>query len=138
MDTISLAELLELYPSYVSMLDQQFQYQNVFTGTANPDILHKTLAFETRAIRDAESVHDSFPLVIYSPREYRGIYYNSQMIEYLVSHGFVVAATPNKDKVSAVRQSQVNADILLTNLRDLQFVKGYASQLQNVDADRSL
>jgi dienelactone hydrolase len=45
-------------------------------------------------------------------------------------------ATPNKDQVDAVNQSQVTADILLTNLADLQFTKAFASQMDNVDADR--
>lgn len=108
-------------------LDRQFQYQRIFTAaSADPDILHGFLDLETRALRDARAISGSFPLVIYSPREYRGIYYNSQLIENLVSHGYIVAVTPNKDRVDAVRQSQLTADVLMVNIEDLQFVKGYA------------
>ena len=114
-------------------LDKNFVNQAIFTGPSDPEKLHSFLNIPTRAIFEAEAVAGSFPLIIYSPREYRGVYYNTQLIEHLVSHGFIVAVTPNKDLLSASIQSPPTTETLMTQADDLRFVKGFMSSFPNVD-----
>ena len=117
-------------------MDQNFVNQPIFTGPSNPEKLKSFLELPTKAIYEAEAREGSFPLIIYAPREYRGVYYNTQLIEYLVSHGFIVAVTPNKDLMSATVQSPPSTEVLMTHVNDLRFVKGFMSQFPYVDMSR--
>lgn len=117
-------------------LDQNFVSQMIFTGPSDQEKLKSFLDLPTRAVAEAEPVAGSFPLVIYSPREYRGVYYNTQLIEYLVSHGFIVAATPNKDFYSASVQGPLTTGVMMAHVDDLRYVKGFMSHFPHVDMGR--
>ena len=114
-------------------LDQRFTNQTIFTGPADAQKIGSFLDLDTRALAEAHAVEGSFPLIIYSPREYRGVYYNTVLIEHLVSHGFIVAATPNKDFMSASIQGALSTDVLMAHIDDLRFVKGFMSDFPHVD-----
>ncbi len=117
-------------------LVENFTNQTIFTGPADASKIGAFLELGTQAIQDATPIEGEFPLIIYSPREYRGVYYNTQLIEYLVSHGFIVATTPNKDNQSATVQSAPTTEILAVNTDDLRYVKGFMTKFPNVDPSR--
>lgn len=93
-------------------------------------------AFERRVVAtaDAPPAPGPFPLVLYAPGVGGSADENADLFEHLASHGYVVVASTNlgaSDKT--VEESLVGVE---PQVRDLQFLMGYASTLPSVDPGR--
>jgi len=121
------------------ILDEAFINQRLFSnlGTANKDYLAKFLDFPTTVIKNGEAKEGAFPLLLFVNREYRGIHTNTVMMEYLASHGYIVATTPSKDHEKSYQDGMSDLRLIHANLSDIKFVKGYMHQFPNVDANKT-
>ncbi len=125
----------ELSVDEKKQLDENFINQRSFLGQAKKDLMRATLTLKSTAKMNANTKSGKFPLVLYAPRESRGAYLNTVLCEYLASNGYVVACTPNK-WVSDRQNRRPAAEDVMSNVQDLQFVKGFMRELANVDRDR--
>lgn len=92
------------------------------------------LGMPLRAIRDAEALVGSFPVVIYAPSFSSVSWENADLCEYLASHGFVVIASASL----GANSRNMTADLAGANAqaRDISFLIGYARTLAHADPCR--
>jgi len=112
--------------------EKKFFDTEIWTGTPNVERMRAVLDTPTTAIKNAPAVAGKFPLILYSPREHRGSLMNTVLLEYLASHGYVVAAIPNKSRHPA------SNDIVThhrASAEDIRFLKRYTQNLDNVDPE---
>lgn len=85
------------------------------------------------AVRNARSLSDRFPLIIYAPSFSSVSWENADLCEHLASFGYVVIAAP---AMGEHRES--TQDVAGTNAqaRDISFLIGFASSLQDIDLSR--
>jgi hypothetical protein len=86
---------------------------------------------EMAAIRNAPHQEGSFPLIIYNQDLSRGIVENATMLEYLASHGFIVACTHSIG--TATRDPEVNQKDLETYVRDREFAVSLMRDFPHAD-----
>ncbi len=86
------------------------------------------------AMRNAAAASGRFPVVIYAPGLGTAAMENSDLCEYLASHGYVVLASPSMGARSRAMTSDL--DGLETQAADIAFLIGYARSVPQVDASR--
>jgi tetratricopeptide (TPR) repeat protein len=93
-----------------------------------------TLSTPLWAVRDAPFAPGRFPVVIYAPSLSAMSWENADLCEYLASHGYVVIASPDL----GVASRDMSLDLAGANAqaRDISFLIGYASSLQDTDSSR--
>jgi len=107
-------------------------------GHPRPDDLKKTredmapsLASKLWAVRDAPLEPGRFPVVIYAPSFSAPTTENSDLCEYLASHGYVVISGP--DMGATTRDMTADLIGIDTQARDISFLIGYAQTLPDTD-----
>lgn len=87
-----------------------------------------------RALRDAPERPGKFPVVIYAPSHSAYAIENTDLCEYLASHGYIVLATPSL----GTRSHAMSADLegAEAQAADIGFLVGYAHTLPQADAGR--
>jgi dienelactone hydrolase len=88
-------------------------------------------AAELRATREAVMVAQRFPVVIYAPSLSSTAWENADLCEYLASHGYLVLSSPCMGERS--RPMTRNVVGIEAQARDISFLVGYASSLENAD-----
>lgn len=88
----------------------------------------------THAVRDAEPAQGNFPLVVYGASLNSFSFENSELFEYLASHGYIIVSSPcvgyttrymNKDLISTESQA-----------RDILFLLAYMQDYPGVDRNK--
>ncbi len=107
------------------------QYKN---AGSKPEVTEEILKSATKAYSGAKMAEGKFPLIMYSPGGGEFAFENSVLIEYLVSHGYVVAAVPsigahNREMVFDYHDSE-------SQLGDVEFAYGYMQQENYIDKAR--
>lgn len=91
----------------------------------------RALATETAAVWDASPAPGRHPLVIHA---FGGLLMQSVMLEYLASHGYVVATFPLLGTRPAFRElGEWNPEAYLTLAGDIAFVRGEMNRRSEVD-----
>lgn len=83
------------------------------------------------ASRDAPPASGKFPVVIYAPSFRSPAYENSDLCEYLASHGYVVIASPSQgvdDKGMTIDRAGLDAQV-----SDIHYLMRYASSIPEAD-----
>jgi dienelactone hydrolase len=113
-------------------MNEFFEY--IKNNEGNLDKAKRIFASTTIAINDADHAAGRFPLIIYSPGRNSSAVNNSQLCEYLASHGFVVAAVSS----TGADKPDVGRDASAFNglLEDLAFVKEHMSLKNYVDKNK--
>lgn len=109
-------------------------YLKMFDASESSLVLGKTMIdSETRSYYKARAIEENFQLVIYTPGGGERAFENFTLIEYLVSHGYIVASA------ASIGSQSYNIKLdwldLENSLRDMQFVYSYMRQQQNVKSD---
>jgi dienelactone hydrolase len=91
-------------------------------------------AAELRATCDAAMAVQHFPVVIYAPSFSSTAWENADLCEYLASHGYLVLSSPCMGERS--RAMTANVAGIQAQARDISFLVGYASSLENADPSR--
>jgi len=109
------------------MPDQVRRATDLLAGT-------RDLQSPVRALRDAPERPGKFPVVIYAPSNSAYAIENTDLCEYLASHGYIVIATPSL----GTRSHTVTADLESAEAQaaDIGFLVGYAHTLAQADASR--
>ena len=103
-------------------------------GVSDED-LRRVLGTQTAAIRDAEPEAGPFPLVIHAGF---GLMGQSVLLEYLASHGYVVATVPLLGTSPAwYHRGEGTAAAYQAGADDIGFVYGYARQWPFADVTRA-
>jgi len=107
-------------------------------GHPHPDDLKETranmgpsLAAKLWAVRDAPPEAGRFPVVIYAPSFSAPATENTDLCEYLASHGYVVIAGP--DMGATTRDMTADLTGIDAQARDISFLIGYAQSLPDTD-----
>lgn len=107
-------------------------------GHPRPDDLKETranmapsLATKLWAVRDAPPEAGRFPVVIYAPSFSAPASENTDLCEYLASHGYVVIAGP--DMGATTRDMTADLTGIDAQARDISFLIGYAQSLPDTD-----
>lgn len=107
-------------------------------GHPRPDDLKETradmapsLAAKLWAVRDAPPEAGRFPVVIYAPSFSAPATENTDLCEYLASHGYVVIAGP--DMGATTRDMTADLTGIDAQARDISFLIGYAQSLPDTD-----
>src|SRR5258708_31554913 len=82
------------------------------------------------AVRDATSVNQTFPLIIYAPSFSAMSWENADLCEYLASHGYVVVASTDMGASARVMTNDLEG--IEAQARDISFLIGYARTLPYV------
>ncbi|MGB8959212.1 MAG: hypothetical protein WCC00_09430, partial [Candidatus Aminicenantales bacterium] len=85
----------------------------------------------THAFGDAKPAPGRFPVVIYAPSFSAPAFENSDLCEYLASHGYVVVASPDM----GARSRSMTEDVvgIQTQAADIEFLIGYLRDLPQAD-----
>ena len=86
------------------------------------------------AVRNAPLLEGQFPVVIYAPSFSSMSWENADLCEYLVSHGYVVVASPDMGATS--RDMTADLSGVDAQAQDISFLIGYAQTLPNTDMSR--
>jgi tetratricopeptide (TPR) repeat protein len=86
------------------------------------------------ALRDAPERPGKFPVVIYAPSHSAYAVENTDLCEYLASHGYIVIATPSLGPRSHVMTADLES--AEAQAADIGFLVGYAHTLAQADAGR--
>jgi pimeloyl-ACP methyl ester carboxylesterase len=86
-----------------------------------------------RAVREAKSLPERFPVIIYAPSFTSQSWENADLCEYLASHGYVVIAAPG---MGVQRESTHDVAGINAQARDISFLIDYAQSLPNADISR--
>jgi len=100
----------------------------------NQTAVLEVLGTDMKAVRDADPVEDRFPLLVYHSDLGGGIAENAVMLEYLASHGFVVATTHSFGP--SVVNAEPTAAALETLVGDMEFVIAALHGMEFVDPDK--
>ena len=90
-----------------------------------------SLAAKLWAVRDAPPEAGRFPVVIYAPSFSAPATENTDLCEYLASHGYVVIAGP--DMGATTRDMTADLIGIDAQARDISFLIGYAESLPDTD-----
>jgi tetratricopeptide (TPR) repeat protein len=85
----------------------------------------------TRAYRDAHAEPGHFPVVVYAPSLSAPAFENSDLCEYLASHGYIVVASPDMGAHS--RNMSIDLEGVLTQVADIEFLIGYLKNIPEAD-----
>jgi tetratricopeptide (TPR) repeat protein len=110
---------LESFHSFLSTSKEKKAEQEFFTG----------------AIKNAEAAEGSFPLIVYGPSFHSFSFENSQLCEFLASHGYIVVASPCAGKVTRSMTQDFNGTD--TQARDMQFLLGYMQNFPHLDKTKT-
>lgn len=94
---------------------------------ADLSLLEEVFSMEMKAQRDAEFIHEGFPLVIYNPGGNEKSYENCVLFEFLASHGYVIVSTPSFGTDS--RDIIFNNALLQSLLADMRFNLAFVKEL---------
>lgn len=85
---------------FVQITDKEKQKvkESLIRKKAFPENLMRELPVKTKSIKNAKPVKGSFPIVIYSPSWNSSSWENSDLCEYLASHGYIVVSSPSFGK----------------------------------------
>jgi dienelactone hydrolase len=119
------------YDALVSQQDRFHSRLNVPKGR-----LADLLGTPVNAFKDAQSLADKFPLVIYCDGLNGDTVSNIVLAEYLASHGFVVATVPVTGTGLATPVQKPDQSGLETTVRDLEFAWGVLRNDPGVDQAR--
>jgi tetratricopeptide (TPR) repeat protein len=120
-------------------IEDKFVNQRLFSslGVADKTYLKEVLDLPTTVVANAKAKPGSFPLILFVNREYRGIHSNSVLMEYLASHGYVVATTASKDRTKSYQTGMSDEVLIQANIEDIQYVKDYMQSFDNIDQDKT-
>jgi len=120
-------------------LNKNFIQQSLFANLGTPDreYLANILELPTTVIANAKIKDGSFPLILFVNREYRGIQTNTVLMEYLASHGYVVATTASKDRTKSYQTSMSDELLIQANMDDIEFVKNYMQDFKSIDKNKT-
>lgn len=111
------------------------EYLKMFDESESSILLSKAmLNSDTRSYYKAKEVEERFQLILYTPGGGERAFENFSLIEYLVSHGYIVASVASIGSQS--KEIKLDWLDLESSLRDMQFVYSYMRQQRNVNADR--
>jgi len=113
------------------MPDQVRRATDALVDTPGPQ---RDVPSPVRALRDAPERPGRFPVVIYAPSHSAYAIENTDLCEYLASHGYIVIATPSLGP----RGRTMTADLegAEAQAADIGFLLGYAHTLPQADANR--
>lgn len=97
----------------------------------NPDKLIKA---QTTAIKNAEVVNGSFPLIVYGAGGYSPAFDNFVLCEYLASYGYIVVASPSAGMYS--HEITINPIGLETQTRDMEFLIDFMHDFPSIDLNK--
>jgi dienelactone hydrolase len=88
----------------------------------------------THALSEAKPASGSFPVVIYAPCLNGPAFENSDLCEYLASHGYIVVASPNM----GLRMRSMTMDVvgIQTQAADIEFLIGYLRNIPQADTSQ--
>lgn len=88
----------------------------------------------TWAVPEAQPEPGKFPIVVYAPSISGDSFQNSDLCEYLASHGYLVVASPalGTDK----RNQSLNLADIETQAADIRFLLGHAGSLEQGDSSK--
>lgn len=120
-------------------IEAKFVNQRLFSdmGKADKSYLKTVLEFPTTAIKNAPAKEGKYPLILFVNREYRGIHSNSVLMEYLASHGYVVATTASKDRTKSYQTAMSDEVLIQANIEDIQYVKDFVQQFDYIDKNKT-
>jgi dienelactone hydrolase len=88
----------------------------------------------THAFLDAKPASGKFPVVIYAPSFSAPAFENSDLCEYLASHGYIVLASPNMGPHSRLMTGDVQG--IQAQVGDIEFLLGYLHNIPQADTSR--
>jgi predicted dienelactone hydrolase len=100
-------------------------------GNIKEKYLDRILELELKSRLKAPGAGGKFPLIIYSPSINSSPYENVVLIEYLVSHGYIVASYPSSGQYSGVMTTDWQG--IMTCVQDAEFVLNYMHSFPRVD-----
>lgn len=92
------------------------------------------LAEKTGALRNAEPVTQKFPVIIYAPSYQASSIENFALCEMLVSHGYVVIASPSRGADKRMLEGGTAKD-LEAQARDIEFLIGHIARHKQADME---
>jgi dienelactone hydrolase len=105
-----------------------------YVGRLGAGQADKVFAQRMWAVRDAPALQGSYPVVIYAPGAGGSGYEPADLGEYLASHGYIVIASRNLGPHTTM--IEVNSESVDAQMRDIEFLIGYAMSLPNADMTR--
>jgi tetratricopeptide (TPR) repeat protein len=88
----------------------------------------------TKAFEDASPQPGPFPMVIYAPSLSASAFENSDLCEYLASHGFIVLSSPSLGMHS--RGMTLDLEGVEAQVGDIEFLMGYLRSIPQADPAR--
>jgi len=90
-----------------------------------------SLSNKTHAIKDAKALEGSFPIIVYAPSWNASPWQNSDLCEYIASHGYIVVSSPSLGH----NQRGITYDLegLLAPAGDIEFLIEYMENYPNAD-----
>jgi dienelactone hydrolase len=88
----------------------------------------------THALPQAKPAPGSFPVVVYAPSFSSSAFENSDLCEYLASHGYLVLASPDMGQRSRAMTDDIIG--IQTQAADIEFLIGYLHNIPQADASR--
>ena len=88
----------------------------------------------THAFLDAKPAADKFPIVIYAPSLSAPASENSDLCEYLASHGYIVLASPDMGPHSRTMPRDIQG--IQAQVGDIEFLIGYSHNIPQADTSR--
>ena len=98
------------------------------------DALLRELRRPMLAVRDARAANGSFPVVIYAPSFSASAIENTDLCEFLASHGYIVLAGPSLG--ARTRQMTSDLDGLEAQAGDIAWLIGHAASLPQADTNK--
>lgn len=88
----------------------------------------------THAFWEAEPASGKFPVLIYAPSFSAPAFENSDLCEYLASHGYIVVASPNMGPHTRFMTQDIPG--IQAQVGDIEFLIGYLRQIPQADMSR--
>jgi len=106
-----------------------------YLARGKSDAEHAALAATpVRARQDAEPASGRFPVVVYAPSFDGVAFENSELCEYLASHGYIVVSSPDMGRTWRNMTADVSG--AETQSRDILFLVGFMRDYPNADWSR--
>jgi dienelactone hydrolase len=133
-----------LYGRYVELLATEENFNDDSEQRAAAAALKAALVLEvkyevervqpTHAFWEPKPASGKFPVVIYAPSFSSNAFENSDLCEYLASHGYVVVASPDMGP----RSRPMTGDIvgIQTQVADIEFLIGYLRNIPQADTSQ--
>jgi dienelactone hydrolase len=133
------------YGRYVELLatEQNFDGDNAQKAATLQRILERRGIMDkydiervqpTHALSEAKPASGSFPVVIYAPSFGMPAFENSDLCEYLASHGYIVVASP--DMGPRTRAMTMDVVGIQTQAADIEFLIGYLRNIPQADTSQ--